>query len=70
MFFLILINNNSLKYNNYQYNLGLSVVDEIKDKVVSPYSKLRDLIMGQNDFIKKQNDKNKIFSYPTSNLIP
>ena len=22
-----------LKYNNYQYNLGLSVVDEIKDKV-------------------------------------
>jgi hypothetical protein len=45
-----------LKHNNYQYNLGLSVVDELKDKVVSPYSKLRDLIMGQNDFIKRQND--------------
>jgi len=45
-----------LKYNNYQYNLGLSVVDEITNKVISPYSKLRDLIMGQNDFIKKQND--------------
>ena len=45
-----------LKYNNYQYNLGLSVVDDIKDKIISPYSKLRDLIMGQNDFIKKQSD--------------
>ena len=48
--------NKFLKYNNYQYNLGLSVVDETKDKKKSPYIKLRDLIMGQNDFIKRQND--------------
>ena len=48
--------NNSLKYNNTQYDLGLSVEDEIKDKKLSPYAKLRDLIMGQNDFIKRQND--------------
>lgn len=44
------------KYNNIQYELGLSVANEIKDIVVSPHIKLRNLIMGQNDFIKKQND--------------
>jgi hypothetical protein len=47
---------NALKYNNEQYDLGLSIEDEIKDKKISPYAKLRDLIMGQNDFIKRQND--------------
>jgi hypothetical protein len=50
------------KYNNYQYNMGLSIVDEIKDKKVSPYVKLRDLIMGQNDFIKRQTDIIKFVS--------
>jgi hypothetical protein len=44
------------KYNNQKYDLGLSIADQIKDRVVSPYVKLRDLIMGQNDFIKKQGD--------------
>lgn len=44
------------KYNNIQYELGLTIQDEVKDRVVSPYAKLRDLIMGQNDFIKRQND--------------
>jgi hypothetical protein len=44
------------KYNNQKYNLGLSVIDEIKDRVISPYTKLRDLIMGQNDYVKKQTD--------------
>jgi hypothetical protein len=46
----------SLKYNNYQYELGLTIEDELKSKKVSPYTKLRDLIMGQNDFIKRQSD--------------
>ena len=45
-----------LKYNNQQYDLGLLVADEVKERVVSPYVKLRDLIMGQNDFVKKQTD--------------
>ena len=44
------------KYNNNHYELGLTISDEIKDRKVSPYIKLRDLIMGQNDFIKRQND--------------
>lgn len=43
------------KYNKIQYDLGLSVTEDA-NRVVSPYAKLRDLIMGQNDFIKRQND--------------
>ena len=45
-----------LKYNNQKYELGLSIADEIKERVVSPYARLRDLIMGQNDIVKKQTD--------------
>jgi hypothetical protein len=46
---------NFFKYNNLQYDIGLSV-NEDEIQVISPYRKLRDLILGQNDFIKKQND--------------
>jgi hypothetical protein len=45
-----------LKYNDQKYKLGLSVAEEMRERVVSPYVKLRDLIMGQNDFVKKQTD--------------
>ena len=45
-----------LKYNMQQYNLGLEVSEELLSKVVSPYTKLRDLIIGQQDFVKKQYD--------------
>ena len=48
------------KYNYAQYDLGvqteessLAIVEEI---VVSPFLKLRDMILGQTDFVKKQND--------------
>ena len=44
------------KYNNQQYNLGLSVFEDVTKTVISPYVKLRDLIMGQNDFVKRQTD--------------
>ena len=43
-----------IKYNMKQYKLGES--GEEPDVVVSPYAKLRDLILGQTDFIKKQTD--------------
>ena len=46
----------ALKYNMQQYNLGLQVSEELKNQVVSPYAKLRDLIVGQQDFVKRQND--------------
>lgn len=48
--------NEFLKYNNKFYKLGLSISDEIKNVVMSPYRKLRDLILSQNDFVKKQSD--------------
>lgn len=44
------------KYNNYSYNLGLEMLDEASKIVKSPYSKLRDMILGQGDIVKKQND--------------
>jgi hypothetical protein len=45
-----------LKSNDFQYNLGLSVNEDLKDKVISPYTKLRDLINGQNDIVKRYSD--------------
>ena len=63
----------SLKYNNIYYNLGLSIKDEIKDRKLSPYTKLRDLIMGQNDFIKRQNDIVRfvaLYCYQGNSLTP
>jgi len=44
------------KYNDQKYDLGLSVLEDIGQKVVSPYAKLRDLITSQNDFVKRQSD--------------
>jgi len=45
-----------LKANNFQYNLGLTMKEELKEKIVSPYTRLRDLINGQNDIVKKYGD--------------
>ena len=41
-------------YSKKQYELGLNVVD--KDITISPYAEVRDLILGQSDFVKRQND--------------
>jgi hypothetical protein len=46
---------NFLKYNNQKYSIIINTDDE-KQIVISPYSKLRNLIMGQEDFVKKQTD--------------
>jgi RNase H-fold protein (predicted Holliday junction resolvase) len=45
-----------LQYNKQKYEIGLTVLEEVNAQIVSPYAKLRDLIMSQNDFVKKQND--------------
>lgn len=42
------------RYNKIKVNLGETSEDY--DVIVSPYSKLRNLILGQTDFVKKQND--------------
>jgi hypothetical protein len=55
--------NKTFKYNTQQFQLGLSAdnIDELnsaadEDIKRSPYIKLRDLVLGQSDFVKKQHD--------------
>ena len=51
--------NNWLKPNLQKYKIGLKMEKEEEASthiVVSPYAKLRDLILGQQDFVKKQGD--------------
>jgi hypothetical protein len=45
----------SEKANNYSYELGL-LANNTEETITSPYLHLRDLIIGQNDFKKKQYD--------------
>ena len=46
------------KYNDEKYELGLTIDSDanVNSSVKSPYTKLRDLIVGQDDFVKKQGD--------------
>ena len=44
------------KYNNQKYNLGLSISEKALSQKVSPYMKICNLIVGQSDFVKQQND--------------
>jgi hypothetical protein len=46
--------NEFLKYNNNAYKLGKSLDKNGIISVISPYAKLRDMILGQNDYAKKQ----------------
>jgi len=55
--------NYMLKYNNQKYKLGYQIdkgegmdAAQINAVIVSPFAKYRDLILGQNDFVKKQHD--------------
>lgn len=48
-------NDTLLKYNNEMYELGLSAIDST-NRVISPYAKLLDLILGEPDFVKKQHN--------------
>ena len=48
-----------LKPNVQKYKIGLKMEKEEEASthmMISPYAKLRDLILGQQDFVKKQND--------------
>ena len=44
-----------LKYNNQKYKLGTNI-DEASNKIISPFTELLNIILGQRDFAKKQND--------------
>ena len=50
----------SEKVNNYCYALGSLLTDQ-EEVIQSPYIELRTLILGQNDFIKKQQDIVKLY---------
>lgn len=43
-----------MKYNKQQFDLGVDIAE--RNIVVSPYASIRDIILGQSDFVKKQND--------------
>jgi len=47
---------NTYKYNAQQYKIGAEAGDFDRDIVISPYSKLRDLILGQSNMCKRQQD--------------
>ena len=51
---LDLIHTHTYKNNYKQYNLGISI--EEVDIIRSPYIKLRDVILGQADYLKRQHD--------------
>jgi hypothetical protein len=44
------------KYNAQQYKIGAEAGDFDNDIIVSPYNKLKDLILGQSNMTKRQND--------------
>lgn len=61
--------NNIYKNNQIQYNLGLNIEEDL-DRELSPYIGLRDLILGQGDFVKRQNDISKfvtMYTRPANN---
>ena len=55
------------KYNNLKELIGESIITELDNEAIisSPYERLRDIILGQNDFVKKQNDIQKFVMYFT-----
>jgi hypothetical protein len=63
---------NFYKYNDKFFKMGLENENKREGIVTSPYLGLRDLILGQSDFIKKQNNivlfKNKFTRMGNSNI--
>ena len=45
-----------LKYNNQRYKLGADIEDNSNGRIISPFSQLLDIILGQRDMVKKQID--------------
>jgi hypothetical protein len=47
---------NMFQYNNRKFALGLKLGDKGSETIVSPYASTLNIIIGQSDFVKKQND--------------
>jgi hypothetical protein len=63
-----------LKYNNQKYKLGYQLdkgdgMEQMNAIITSPFAKYRDLILGQNDFVKKQQDIIKFVNTCTRSFI-
>ena len=61
-----------LKYNNQKYKLSTNVDEETTNQVISPFTQLLNIILGQKDFTKKQNDILKFaekFTRPSIGVI-
>jgi hypothetical protein len=65
---LDLIHSKTYKYNYKQYNLG-ATIEEV-DYITSPYIPLRDIIMGQADYVKRQQDIIKFVNHFTREATP
>lgn len=48
--------NNTLKYNNQKYNLTVGTEYDKAPSIVSPYQQILNLILRQDDFVKRQYD--------------
>jgi hypothetical protein len=59
-----------LKYNNQKYKLGADIEDDSKGRIISPFTQLLDIILGQKDMVKKQNDIIKFVDKFTRPGIP
>jgi hypothetical protein len=62
--------NNFLKYNNEKYKLGVGVEDDKEGQIISPFAELLNIILGQKDFVKKQNDIIRFADKFTREFIP
>jgi hypothetical protein len=48
--------NELLKYNNQKFKLGVTVESDMHNQIISPFTPILDVILSQNDFVKKQRD--------------
>jgi hypothetical protein len=62
--------NSMLKYNNQKYKIGVNIDDKDQAHIISPFSQLLDIILGQKDFTKKQYDIIKFCDKFTRTYIP
>ena len=62
--------NNLLKYNNEKYKLGVGIEDDKEGNIISPFAELLNIILGQKDFVKKQNDIIRFADKFTREFIP
>jgi hypothetical protein len=59
-----------LKYNNQRYKIGVNIDDKDNVNIVSPFSQILNIILGQQDFTKKQYDIIKFCDKFTRTYIP